>query len=153
SVLPAGTQEVVDTAMAKSPDERYQSAVDLASAIEALLGGSRPMTPIAGIPVVARKNSDSTTAVAPTMVSDAEDLGPTHHDRRWSRPLLSFFMLVLGIGGGIAYLTYRGKTEEARDAGVVATNTIDAAAIDAAVPVTPDAAQAVAVVPDAADVV
>ena len=158
SVLPAGTQELVDTAMAKSPDDRYQSAVDLASALEAVIGGGRPATPMAqsqSAPL--RKNSDSTTAIAPTMVSEAEaDGGPTHHDHKWSRPLLSVAILLLGIGGGVLYLMSRHSGETVPDAAVVATNPVDAAvappAIDAAIAPPVDASE-LAAAADAAEVV
>ncbi len=128
SVLPPGTQEVVDTAMAKSPDDRYQSAVDLASALEALINAGRPASPMSGSSSapVAKKHTDSTTAVAPTMLSDA-DGGPTHHDPpTWRRPLLSVVMLLIGAGGGAGYLWYRAHASETvPDAGVVASVKLD----------------------------
>ncbi len=39
--VPEGAQKVIDTAMAKSPKDRYQTAVELAAAIEGVIEGGR----------------------------------------------------------------------------------------------------------------
>jgi eukaryotic-like serine/threonine-protein kinase len=59
--LPAGLQSVIDRAMAKSPAERFQSAIALAEALDALIG--RPNTDPKGHPVV---RQDDPTEVSST---------------------------------------------------------------------------------------
>src|SRR5688572_12853777 len=63
--LPDGLQEVIETAMAKSPDDRFQSAIELAEAIDEITG-SRPSSDTGRAHIISRKHD--TTAVAPTLV-------------------------------------------------------------------------------------
>ena len=44
--LPRGAQEVIDKAMAKDRQDRYQSAADLAAGIHGLVAGSAPAVPV-----------------------------------------------------------------------------------------------------------
>ena len=86
--VPDGAQKVVDTAMAKDPKDRYQTAVELAAAIEGVLEGGRveatlrsagsASTKVAAVvaasttpgtgPTVATKRRSEAVAVAPTRV-------------------------------------------------------------------------------------
>ncbi|HET9620876.1 MAG TPA: serine/threonine-protein kinase, partial [Kofleriaceae bacterium] len=45
-VLPDGLQDIVDRAMAKSPSDRFQSAIELAEAIDAIAGGRELSGPV-----------------------------------------------------------------------------------------------------------
>lgn len=67
--VPDALQEVIDTAMAKSPDDRYQTAIELAEAIDAL--GLRPPSPTdpKGLPVV---RQPSTITIESTL-EEADD--------------------------------------------------------------------------------
>lgn len=45
--VPAGLQDVVDKALAKSPDQRYQTAMELAAALDEIMGGGAEPTQVA----------------------------------------------------------------------------------------------------------
>ncbi len=134
--FPKGLQALIDTAMAKDPDARYQSAIELATALEALsveitTGTVRALPP--------RDDSESDTAVAPTML----DIGTAPIRRKTppgSTPPGRRFIALLAImvlGGAAAYIA-RSRTsggEPERVAVVVdAPRPIDAAPVDAAEP-------------------
>jgi hypothetical protein len=36
--LPAGTEEIINTALQKTPDERYQRGAEMATALRAIMG-------------------------------------------------------------------------------------------------------------------
>ncbi|MBA3538332.1 MAG: serine/threonine protein kinase, partial [Deltaproteobacteria bacterium] len=72
--IPPGVQEVIDTAMAKRPEDRFQTAVELADALGAVieaLAGARPIGELR-IPVSAAvkttMKSTGAGAIAPTML-------------------------------------------------------------------------------------
>jgi serine/threonine protein kinase len=67
--IPAGFDEVIATGMAKDPDERYQSARELAAAARAALGG-------ASIPARASEASNARRAVA---TRPGTPVKPTNH--------------------------------------------------------------------------
>ncbi|MDQ3366666.1 MAG: protein kinase [Myxococcota bacterium] len=110
-VLPAGLQDIVDKAMAKSPDDRYQSAIELAAAIDALTGAKS-----AAEPIVVSSKKPNPVAIAPTVV----DMSSTRVDRSQPRrgsnkagALLA--LLVLAGGAGAAwYLKNRSERDPAR---------------------------------------
>ncbi|MBA3822061.1 MAG: serine/threonine protein kinase, partial [Deltaproteobacteria bacterium] len=111
-VLPVGLQDIVEKAMAKSPDDRYQSAIELAAAIDVLTGAKGTAAPI----VVSSKKTNP-VAIAPTMV----DMSSTRVDR--SRPRRSssskagalLALLVLASGASAAwYLKNRSERASAR---------------------------------------
>jgi len=54
--LPEGLQDVIDRAMAKVPGERFQSAIEFAEAIDALIGRPVATTGPRGFPVVSRQS-------------------------------------------------------------------------------------------------
>ncbi|MCX5747284.1 MAG: serine/threonine-protein kinase [Proteobacteria bacterium] len=112
--LPAGLQEVIDTAMAKKPDDRYQTAIELADAIGAVLAtydsGGRPTGElrIPGSSAVRAQRPPvgaDTASLAPTMphIVPATSAGP-----RWKKPLLGAVILFGGIAAAAAYLIARG---------------------------------------------
>jgi len=103
--LPDGLQELIETAMAKSPDDRYQSAIELATALDTLAGVStRTQLPIEST----RKRTTGSVAVAPTMLDvetaseAAERAKPAPPSRFWS----SLFKLAILVGGGAMAARY-----------------------------------------------
>ncbi len=106
--FPKGLQALIDTAMAKDPDDRYQSAIELATALESLsveitTGTVRALPP--------RDDSESDTAVAPTMLdigtAPIRKKGGPRASSRLGIALLG--VLVLG-GGAAVYLARSGAS-------------------------------------------
>jgi serine/threonine-protein kinase len=63
--IPEGLQAVIEKAMAKSPEDRFQSAIAFAEALDTLIGRPAVPTDPRGLPVV--KQADP-LAIAPTLV-------------------------------------------------------------------------------------
>ncbi len=153
--LPNGLQALIDKAMAKAPDARYQSAIELASAIDEVIAGKRDSAIDVTIPNAPNRSGE---ALAPTMVHLStendilDDDEPPRRSRFW-RTMLTAMILVGGAAAMAGYLIHRNATKtKTADAAQVAV-AIDAAG-SAMVAVTPppsiDAAEAPAVVIDAA---
>jgi serine/threonine-protein kinase len=113
--LPRGLQDVVEKAMAKSPGDRYQSAIELAEAID-LVSGARGAD--AG-PAPARRSTEARQAAhAPTMldISDAAAAPPSVTAR--VRPVRGgalgavLVLAVLAGGAGAAIWWLRRDTAE-----------------------------------------
>ncbi|MGH2900860.1 MAG: hypothetical protein ACRDMZ_19440, partial [Solirubrobacteraceae bacterium] len=120
AALPRGLQELIEKAMAKSPSERFQSAIELAEAVDGV-ASARPVSHhddfslVPGAPIDAPPRAKSEARIeakklmgtAPTMldVSDAAELiGPP---TRRGRPRGSFlgslvFLAILASGIGAA---------------------------------------------------
>ena len=165
--LPAGLQDLIDTAMAKAPEDRFQSAVELAEAIDAI---TNPMkTPPPGGIVVSpslRKNEAS----APTMLDVQHDKSE-RVKRHGSRFPIFLVLLVLGGGAAAAWYVNNRKPEPTAthgdepltsDAAPVATVAVDAAvkkppvvidAAEAAVAIDAPTITVIDVTPDAAEIV
>ena len=142
--LPKGTQELIDRAMAKSPEQRYQTAIEFAEAIDEVLQGKLDPTmqdiTVEKIDAPVPRKKLNTGALASTVLNidrsslerEASSLRPTP-----SRFPTALFLLLLVIGGGAAVAGYVMKkkggarttkvTEVARDAGAIATASRDAA--------------------------
>jgi len=143
--LPTGTQELIDRAMAKSPEQRYQTAIEFAEAIDEVLQGKLDPTmqdiTLEKLDVPSRRKKLNTGALASTVLNI--DRSGVEHEasslrRTSSRFPVALFLLLLVIGGGAAVAGYLMKkksgsstakvTEPARnDAAVVATVTPDPA--------------------------
>jgi serine/threonine-protein kinase len=173
--LPDGLQELIDKAMAKSPDARYQSAIELAAAIDDVIAGKRNSEHDVTIPTTGKTKTKTTSpeAIAPTMVdldTEADD-EPRPRSRFW-RTMLTAMVLVGGAAAMAGYLIHRNHGEVAPEAQKVAvapgpspapatpdtpaTPQTDTPAVDASVPSPANDAADVAAVPsppiDAADV-
>ena len=137
--LPKGTQELVDRALAKSPDKRFQTAIEFAEAIDEVIQGKLDPTmedvtlPTSG--PIPRKKLD-TGALASTVLNidsssverEAASLPSTP-----SRFPTALFLILLVIGGGAAVAGYVMKkrsaskkrtakiTQPMRDAGAAPT--------------------------------
>ena len=149
SEIPEGVQELIEKAMAKSPDDRFQTAVELAEAIEELVG-SRTSSEHK-VPVVAsRRALTDPAAVAPTLVDLESGRVPTTLRKEPTEPvhrkgLGAGFWFVLLLLAGAAAAVYYVTREPAKDPGV-AGGTSDAAvaaltADAAVVPLVADAAE------------
>ena len=108
--LPLGLQELVDKALAKSPDDRYQTAIELAGALDAVAGSSSRVTlpPLVIEPHPTGKKSAGTAAVAPTMLDvDTSDAGGTPPRSRFWRGLAAAVVVVGGAAAMAGYLMTR----------------------------------------------
>ncbi|MFT3691587.1 MAG: protein kinase [Kofleriaceae bacterium] len=144
--LPDGIQKLIDKAMAKSPADRFQSAIELADAIDVVAKPRVEAIVIEATHEASRPHKPGATAVG--MASTMHDIDTTLPDPpRASMPniptgksiwprLIAVLILVGGIGGAAYYLiTHRdnGPVADApkpHDAAALVVNTpIDAAAV------------------------
>jgi serine/threonine-protein kinase len=114
--LPGGLQELIDQAMAKSPGDRFQSAIALAEAIDAVAGSVE-----SGAVVIRTSEARRIAGNAPTMLdlSDAAELITPASQLR-SRPRGGFFgslillaILVGGVGAAVLWLKARSGSKMA----------------------------------------
>ncbi len=120
--LPDGLQEVIEKAMAKSPADRFQSAIELADAIDGLVGRPKLATDPKGYPVARQADS---VAIAPTLLDvSLRDAAPTEVTPAGARSMpeiipvrssgrAGLFFLLLVLGGG-AYAAYYVQSREAK---------------------------------------
>ena len=112
--LPKGTQELIDKAMAKSPDTRYQTAIEFAEAIDEVLEGKLDPTmedvtlPKSG--PVRRKVNTGTAATVLQIDQSAIEAEDT--PRGGAKFPTALFLLLLLIGGGAALAGYLMKKKE-----------------------------------------
>ncbi len=121
--LPKGMQELIDKAMAKSPDARYQSAIEMAAAIDEVLEGKLDPTmqdvtlPTTSVPTK-RGNKFNTGALASTVVnidsSSVEQEESLLRRASRSRFPTSLFIVLLLIGSGAAVAGYLMKKGPAK---------------------------------------
>ncbi len=132
--MPDGLQEIIDRAMAKRPADRFQNAIELASAIDDIIdprpaelrvSGSRPVQRKSAAVAVAPTELDVTTPSSPSSMPDA----PKHH---WRSALAIGVLLAVGIAASAAYLIMRTGPSVAGDAAVVARPVDAAPSLDAA---------------------
>ena len=158
SEIPEGVQELIEKAMAKSPDDRFQSAVELADAIEELVG-SRTSSEHK-VPVIPMKRAQTDPAVAPTLVDvesgrvattiRKEGTDPVHRKGGFGGGVLFVLLLLGGAAAAVYFIVFRAPDKGAKDPDATALPpiTIDAGVIATA---TPDATEAPVVVVDAAE--
>jgi serine/threonine protein kinase len=154
-VLPPGTQDLIDTAMAKAPEDRFQSAVELAEAIDALMAPSRTPPPggIVISPTQRLKAAQAAEAHAPTVSDTSSEVS---RPRRSSSKFPIILVLLVLFGGAYgAYYLNKKKPEKTNmhgddspkivvDAGVTKALKPDAAEKKSTVPPVPiDAAPAI----------
>lgn len=111
-VLPRGLQDLVEKAMAKSPGDRYQSAIELAEAIDELAGGREPAPR-------GKTEARREAGHAPTMldISDAAALSPpsvtarvAHRRRGGVLSAVVLLALLVGVAGAaVLWLQRDGK--------------------------------------------
>ncbi len=110
--LPIGVQEILDKALAKSPKDRYQTAIEFATAIDEVLAGKLdPMEIDATLPKM--KSGPVATSRSTTLelgetqlkvdTSDAGDVAPRKRSSMWFGALL----LLGGTAAMAAYLITR----------------------------------------------
>ncbi|MGN6108227.1 MAG: serine/threonine-protein kinase, partial [Kofleriaceae bacterium] len=126
--LPRGLQEVVEKAMAKSPDDRYPSAIALAEAIDAIIGG-RSTAEIK--PVIGGRKLDS-AAIAPTMVDIGSGSAPVASSMHIQAPSRGgggkaiALLLLLVLGGGAYGAYYLKNRADRKDASATAGSDLPA---------------------------
>ncbi|MDB4956838.1 MAG: sps1B [Myxococcales bacterium] len=112
--LPDGLQELIDKAMAKSPSERYQSAIELAEAIDEVIAGRAVTRPSRDITTVAPpKQRGDSGANTPTMALDVDAPGVRVRDEE-PRKRSSFLGVLIVFGGAAAmagYLIHRSAQD------------------------------------------
>jgi eukaryotic-like serine/threonine-protein kinase len=113
--FPPGLQPVLDTALARTPAERYQSVAKFAADIGAITGGARPGT---GSVPQARGDSE-----AKTQLLDASATTPTtrisarHAPLSKKRSLVPAVVLVVAVvGAGGAWMALKGGAAKANGA-------------------------------------
>ncbi len=149
--IPEGVQELIEKAMAKSPDERFQSAVELAEAIEELVG-SRTSSEHK-VPVIPMKRAQTDPAVAPTLVDVDSGRVPASikKDRTESVTQKSgvgggFLFILLLLGGAAAAVYFVVLREPPTTEKDPNATTLPPISMDAGEPLA-------AVIPDAADAI
>ncbi len=173
TTLPDGLQALIDKAMAKSPDARFQTAIEMANAIDEITGlKSSP-----GIVIEAQKRIESkgvkrsvgagaigaastqldvdATKLVPMRPSGMAMDGdlPVKRSRFW-RTMIAAMILIGGTAAMAGYLIHRiGQAETAKPAPKPEAPIAIAADATVVATVTPDAAVVATVTPDAAVVV
>lgn len=133
--IPDGLEEIVERALAKSPDDRFPSAIAMAKALDALAGRPSQPTDMRGLPIVSRQAD--TLAIAPTLldvdsrsaVATVVDTGrasgrlgrpvrpattaPMSKPERSSSTRAGVFLALVVLGGG-AYAAYYVQSREAK---------------------------------------
>ncbi len=158
--IPEGVQELIEKAMAKSPDDRFQSAVELAEAIEELVGSRTSSEHKVPVIPLKRAQTDPAAIVTPSMIeSDSGRIATTIKKER-TEPVKqksgggAFLLLLLLLAAAAAafYIkVLRTDDKPETDPNPIATPPAADAAGQVA-SATPDATEAPVVVIDAADV-
>jgi serine/threonine-protein kinase len=116
--VPAGLQDLIEKAMAKSPSDRYQSAIELAEAIDEVASARA-----AGSVAIRHSTEAKKVGIAPTMldISDAELTARPPPPRRRSQPRTSALSTILllallaGGAGAAVWWLHGGKRDDAGD--------------------------------------
>ena len=161
-----GLQELIDKAMAKSPNDRFQTAIELQQAIDNVISGNVAVPehqdetlPRTGPVVVASTKKSNADAVAPTELD--VDSGTHEGAKPGSRFFRTMLMAMILVGGLVAmavYLVHKAGGEapaspEASDLRPQASGSEVAPTLPPPPPPIVDATEQVAVVaPDAAPV-
>ncbi|MFN0250196.1 MAG: serine/threonine protein kinase [Kofleriaceae bacterium] len=160
--IPEGVQELVEKAMAKSPDERFQSAVALADAIEELVG-SRTSSEHK-VPVIPMKRAQTDPAiVTPSMIESESGRVATTIKKERTEPVRQrsgggggFLFVLLLLGGAAAafyVIALRAPDKPAKNPNDTALPpiTTDASATGSSGSGEPGSAAIAAVMPDASE--
>jgi serine/threonine-protein kinase len=115
-VLPNGVQQVLEKAMAKSPEDRYQTAIEFAEAIDEITGAKtqpepkgevvhrkRVATPLAGSSIVRAGGTRDDAAVASTMLDTTTAKVPP---KKSSNTMAGFVFALIVLLGGAATAWY-----------------------------------------------
>jgi eukaryotic-like serine/threonine-protein kinase len=137
TLVPAGVQEIIDKAMAKSPAARYQTAIEFAQAIDDI-DFDATLPKMKSGPVMAP--SAASMAFSPTMT----DVERTSNVRRYEKKSRTgmWFALLLLVGGASAMASYLVKKRNAEQ-----TST-SAGTSGGDLPVSGDAAPMIATAPE-----
>src|SRR5687767_3945041 len=115
-VLPAGLQDLIDTAMAKAPEDRFQSAVELAEAIEAMTNPMRTPPPGGIVVSPSARVKSGAVAIAPTMVDVANTRRGTETTKtRSGGSKFPIFLVLLVLVGGASAAWYLSRKPDKAD--------------------------------------
>jgi hypothetical protein len=139
TLLPVGLQELLDRALAKSPSDRFQTAIELADAIDDVSTGKTgvpvaddedatfPRTGPVLIAATKSKKSSGAAAIAPTVLSvDTSDVTGLDEAPRRGFSWFGLMLLVGGIAAMAGYLIKREKGDASpgrKDAGAEVVST------------------------------
>jgi serine/threonine protein kinase len=148
-VLPPGLQDLIDTAMAKSPEDRFQSAVELANAIDEMTTVQRTPPPGSITISPSLRNKSGVHHTPPPTIVDIKRERSEKVRRSSSRIPIILVLLVLGGGAYAAWYVNNRKSEKTD------THADDpkgsSKPLASGTPLSVDAAPAMAVTPDAAE--
>ena len=147
-VLPPGLQDLIDTAMAKSPEDRFQTAVELANAIDEMTTVQR--TPPPGSITISpslRNKSGVHDTPPPTIVDIKRDRS---EKIRRSSSKIPILLVLLVLGGGAYAAWYLNNRKHEKTATHAGDPKGSGTAVAVGTPTAADAAPAVANTPDAA---
>ncbi|NVB81493.1 MAG: serine/threonine protein kinase, partial [Kofleriaceae bacterium] len=141
--LPVGLQDLIDKAMAKSPANRFQSAIEFAQAIDEVVAGKLDLTELdVTLPkmntgptkVPAEMRTSQKMGLASTMLNlDSSDIDREARPKKKSSGLVFGTLLLLGGGAAMAgYLIKRNHDKTAGAPKVVEVDVTDADAGSAA---------------------
>nr|MDQ3300858.1 hypothetical protein [Myxococcota bacterium] len=117
-VLPVGLQDVIETAMAKDPDDRYQSAIELAAAIDGMAGARVAPDGVTVSPSARRSDihriESTIVDVNARNTSDKSNNKSAAARRSGSRAGIVLALMVLAGGAGAAWYIQQRDDRGAR---------------------------------------
>jgi serine/threonine-protein kinase len=153
--IPDGVQAIIERALAKSPEDRFQSAIELAQAIDAVTSAiTAAMVTGDSRPIAATTSRRDAAGLAPTMLDIDSQVGASLtdltlerapvHRRKSGSNMIGALLAVTVLGGGAAAAWYaKGRSASTRvgsasgsmivepKGSAVAVNTVPDAALDA----------------------
>jgi hypothetical protein len=116
--IPDGVQAIIERALAKSPEDRFQSAIELAQAIDAVTSAiTAAMVGGDSRPIAATTSRRNAAGLAPTMLDIDSQVGasltdltleraPVHRRRKSGSNMVGALLAVAVLGGGAAAAWY-----------------------------------------------
>jgi serine/threonine-protein kinase len=112
--VPRPLEDIILTALAKSPEDRYPSADDMRADLARFRRGEAPVTsPVGVVPAIPVTGTEPTTLVRPvnrvdrTTVSPVVTAGPPPPRRRSAAPFMLALVAMLAVLAGLGYLLAR----------------------------------------------
>jgi len=150
-VIPDGVQAIIERALAKSPEDRFQSAIELAQAIDAVTSAiTVAMVTGDSRPIAASSRRDA-AGLAPTMLDIDSQVGasltdltleraPVHRRRKSGSNMIGALLAVTVLGGGAAAAWYAKGRSASTKLGSASGSTVEPKGSAVAITTVPDAA-------------
>ncbi len=122
-VLPVGVQALIEKCMAKSPDDRFQTAVELAAAIDEILGPRMSAEHEVVSPRGRERERTDPVAAAPTVRHASEITSPTRMPAAPVGHLVRNAAILVVVLGGLVAAIYFIRIRPSQDAAPVARST------------------------------